>query len=75
LSITKLTAGFGVTRQAITKHLFTMADAGLLRARREGRQSVWELEPERLLEARRYFELISRQWDESLGRLKKLVER
>jgi DNA-binding transcriptional ArsR family regulator len=74
LSITKLSGGFDVTRQAITKHLYTMADAGLLRSRREGRESLWEVRPERLEDARRSLELISKQWDHSLARLKKLVE-
>ncbi|HWW94618.1 MAG TPA: metalloregulator ArsR/SmtB family transcription factor [Vicinamibacteria bacterium] len=74
LSITKLSVGFDVTRQAITKHLYTMADAGLLRSRREGRESLWEVRPERLEDARHSLELISKQWDHSLARLKKLVE-
>jgi DNA-binding transcriptional ArsR family regulator len=73
-SITKLAVGFDVTRQAITKHLYTMAKAGLLHTRREGRESLWEILPERLEEARHYLELISKQWDHSLARLKKLVE-
>jgi DNA-binding transcriptional ArsR family regulator len=74
LSITRLSAGFDVTRQAITKHLYTMAEAGLLRSRREGRESLWEVRPERLEDARHSLELISKQWDHSLARLKKLVE-
>ena len=74
LSITKLTTGGAVTRQAITKHLRTMEDAGIVRAMRLGRESVWELEPERLGAARRYLDEISAQWDAALGRLKKFVE-
>jgi DNA-binding transcriptional ArsR family regulator len=75
LSITKLAAGSDVTRQAITKHLHVLADAGLVRGAREGRESVWELEPRRLDDARRWLDVISRQWDDALGRLKALVER
>ncbi len=74
-SIAKLTAGSVVTRQAITKHLVVLADAGLVRGTREGRESVWELEPRRLAEARRCLDLISKQWDDALGRLKAFVER
>lgn len=73
LSIAKLTAGTDVTRQAVTKHLRLMEEAGLLRAARRGRERVWELEPERLAEARRYLEIISRQWDDALGRLGRFV--
>jgi DNA-binding transcriptional ArsR family regulator len=74
LSIVKLTAGSDVTRQAITKHLRVLADAGLVRGTRDGRESVWELEPRRLEEARRHLDTISKQWDVALGRLKELVE-
>jgi DNA-binding transcriptional ArsR family regulator len=75
MSIAKLTAGSEVTRQAITKHLEVLADAGLVRGTRDGRERVWELAPRRLEEARRYLDLISKQWDEALGRLKVFVER
>jgi DNA-binding transcriptional ArsR family regulator len=75
LSIAKLSEGFGVSRQAITKHLNVLADAGLARGQREGRESVWELEPQRLEEARRCLHQISTQWDTALDRLKAFVER
>ena len=74
LSITRLTAGSKVTRQAITKHLRVMQAAGLVRSARHGRESVWQLDLRRLDDARRYLDLISKQWDEALGRLRELVE-
>jgi DNA-binding transcriptional ArsR family regulator len=75
MSIAKLTAGFDISRQAITKHLRVMEDAGLVRSRQHGRESIWQLEQKRLAEARRYLQLISAQWDDALGRLKTFVER
>jgi DNA-binding transcriptional ArsR family regulator len=74
MSITRLTEGSEVTRQAITKHLRVMEEAGLVRASKRGRESVWKLEPEGLDDARRYFDIISQQWDAALGRLKTFVE-
>jgi DNA-binding transcriptional ArsR family regulator len=74
LSITQLASGAGVTRQAITKHLHVLAGAGLIRGNRAGRERYWQLEPRQLLEARRCLDLISRQWDEALDRLKALLE-
>jgi DNA-binding transcriptional ArsR family regulator len=74
MSITRLTAGSRVTRQAITKHLRVMEEAGLVRGTRHGRESVWQLEQRRLDDARRYLALISKQWDDALGRLRKFVE-
>jgi DNA-binding transcriptional ArsR family regulator len=74
LSITKLTEGSRVTRQAVTKHLQVLEGAGLVKSVREGRESVWELEPGRLSEARRLLDVISRGWDDTLERLRAYVE-
>jgi len=73
-SITRLTAGSRVTRQAITKHLRVLEEAGLVRSKRRGREKIWQLEQRRLEEARRYLALISKQWDDALERLKNFVE-
>ena len=74
MSITRLTHGTNVTRQAITKHLEVMREAGLVRNTRRGRERIWQLQQRRLKEARHCLELISEQWAEALGRLKKFVE-
>jgi DNA-binding transcriptional ArsR family regulator len=74
VSISGLTAGSGITRQAVTKHLHVLARAGLVRSSRRGRESLWRLERNRLEDARRSLELISRQWDQSLAKLKVFVE-
>jgi DNA-binding transcriptional ArsR family regulator len=74
LSIRELTAGSQITRQAVTKHLRMMEQAGLLRHQRRGREQLWHLNRRRLKEARRYLRTISRQWDEALGRLREFVE-
>jgi DNA-binding transcriptional ArsR family regulator len=73
-SIAQLTAGTHVTRQAVTKHLHVLADAGLVQSARRGREHVWELNPAHLEEARRRLSEISGQWDKSLARLRSLVE-
>src|SRR5271154_3902335 len=59
-SITHLTEGSAITRQAITKHLQVLAGAGLVRDVRQGRERIWEFEGERLEEARRYLDEISK---------------
>jgi DNA-binding transcriptional ArsR family regulator len=74
LSITRLTAGSAVTRQAITKHLNVLATAGLVSDLRRGRERIWELEPEQMEAARTYLEHVSKRWDEALDRLKQFVE-
>jgi DNA-binding transcriptional ArsR family regulator len=74
MSITRLTADSDVTRQGITKHLRVLEQAGLVHSSRRGRESVWELDQRRLEDARHYLELISRQWDSALDRLRQFVE-
>ena len=74
LSIARLSEGTGVTRQAITKHLHTLEDAGVVHGSRSGREQIWELETARLEKARRCLDQISEQWDNALGRLRAFVE-
>jgi DNA-binding transcriptional ArsR family regulator len=74
LSIAQLTAGTAITRQAVTKHLEVLADAGLVHDTRQGRERLWELQPSRIDEARRSLDTIAAQWDQALRRLKAFVE-
>ncbi len=74
LSITQLTAGSDITRQAVTKHLQVLADAGLVRDVKVGRERRWEFEPTQLEAAQRALDAIAAQWDQALARLKTLVE-
>src|SRR3990172_5802745 len=73
-SITRLTAGSEVTRQAVTKHLQVLAEAGLVRGVRQGRESRWALESAQLEVARRYLERISEQWTHRLEALERHLE-
>jgi DNA-binding transcriptional ArsR family regulator len=76
LSIVTLSEDATVTRQAVTKHLRALAQAGIVRGARRGRQRqrIWQLAPRRLDEARLYLERVSQQWDAALARLKLFVE-
>lgn len=75
LSIVRLSDDAGVTRQAVSKHLRTLADAGVVHDYWQGRERIWELETKRLAEARRALDRISQQWDIALGNLRSFVER
>ena len=74
MSISRLTDGSGITRQGVAKHLRVLAGAGLVRSSRRGKESLWRLERRRLEYARRSLDSISRQWDNSLAKLKRFVE-
>ena len=74
-SIARLTRGARVTRQAITKHLRVLEDAGLVASVREGRETHFRFVPAPLEAARDYLTRASAEWDQALSRLKTFVER
>ncbi len=73
-SISQLTKGSKLTRQAITKHLRVLERAEIVHSVRTGRESLVELDPEPIEELKKYLDLVSAQWDEALARLKSFVE-
>ncbi|MBY5841128.1 helix-turn-helix transcriptional regulator [Rhizobium leguminosarum] len=74
LSITELTQDTGVTRQGISKHLKVLEDSGVVSRERVGRESRYVIRADSLVEAKRYLERASRQWDDAIVRLQKLVD-
>jgi len=73
-SISRLAAGSPLTRQAVTKHLGVLEQAGLVRRTRAGRESLYAMRPEPLRDAFSYLDDVSRAWDDALARLKSFVE-
>ena len=73
-SISRLTHGTRLTRQAVTKHLAVLRKAGLVRHTRRGREQLFELCPSPIESARETLDAISRSWDTALARLKSFVE-
>jgi len=73
-SISQLSHGSRLTRQAITKHLRVLEGAGLVASVRVGRESRFQLRPQPLQDVRSYLERVSGQWEEALGRLRSLLE-
>jgi DNA-binding transcriptional ArsR family regulator len=74
-SITQLTQGSRLTRQAITKHLRVLEKAGIVQSVRSGRELLFEFEPGPMAGLRDYLAQVSEQWDQALSRLKAFVER
>jgi hypothetical protein len=58
----------------VTKHLRVLESVQIVHASREGRESLFTFDPRPVVEMQQYLALVSRQWDEALGRLKSLVE-
>jgi DNA-binding transcriptional ArsR family regulator len=73
-SISELTRGTGLTRQGVSKHLAILEQARVIEGQRVGRESRFAVRATALTEARRYLDRASRQWDDALERLKRLVE-
>lgn len=73
-SISQLTEGSKLTRQAITKHLRVLEGAGIVRGIRAGRESLFEFNPAPIESLSDYLEAVSAQWDQALNRLKSFVE-
>lgn len=73
-SIAQLTANTEITRQAVTKHLQVLAEAGVVHDLKLGRERLWELEPAKIDAARQALDAIGQQWEAALGRLKSYLE-
>jgi DNA-binding transcriptional ArsR family regulator len=69
-----LTQGSRLTRQAITKHLRVLEDAGIVHGVRAGRESLFEFDPKPIEAMKEYLDLVSEQWDQALASLKSFVE-
>jgi DNA-binding transcriptional ArsR family regulator len=73
-SIAQLTQGSDLTRQAITKHLRVLENAGVVGSAKTGRESHYELNPKPLDGLKIYLDDVSAKWDDALNRLKNFVE-
>ena len=73
-SISQLTKGSKLTRQAITKHLRVLESVGLVHSTPSGRESIFELDTRPFKDIGEYLEFVSKQWDHALGRLKSFIE-
>src|SRR6516225_6936565 len=69
-SISQLTKGSKLTRQAITKHLRVLESAGIVHSVHAGRESLFNFDLEPIAEVREYLGFVSAQWDQALSRLK-----
>ncbi len=74
-SITELTDGLDLTRQAITKHLQVLQHAGIVNSRSAGRESRFTIRPGPIVQAKDYLIRVSDEWNGSIARLQAKVER
>lgn len=73
-SISQLTEGSKLTRQAVTKHLRILENVGLVHKAQSGRESLYELDIRPFEDMTDYLDFVSSKWNQALGRLKSFVE-
>ena len=73
-SISALADGLKLTRQATTKHLQVLQQAGVVDCRRVGRENRFTIRPGSINHAKAYLMRVSDQWDSAIARLRANVE-
>ena len=73
-SLSEITGHFGISRQAVTKHLSVLNEAGIVASVRRGRDRDNRLQPRGLDPLRDWFNHYSTFWDDRLDALKHQVE-
>ncbi|WP_282123140.1 ArsR/SmtB family transcription factor [Algibacter mikhailovii] len=66
LSITQISNQFEMTRQGVTKHIKTLADAGLVSINTQGRERFCNAEPKELQEVNKWLKFYEQFWDDKL---------
>jgi DNA-binding transcriptional ArsR family regulator len=74
LPVTVISGHFPMTRTAVSKHLRILSDAGLVKGRTVGRETRYRLEPEPLLELKKWLAYYERFWENKLAALQRYVE-
>jgi DNA-binding transcriptional ArsR family regulator len=74
LSVTDLAGGLPITRQAVTKHLDALAESGLVRVTRSGRERLHELDAGPLKAVHKWLAPYEAEWERRLDRLRKHLE-
>ena len=70
LTASSLAGELPMSRQAVSKHLNALSGAGLVTARREGRETRYTLTPSPLAGAMEWMVEVGAQWDARLERLR-----
>ncbi|MFF2449246.1 ArsR/SmtB family transcription factor [Neobacillus sp. NPDC058068] len=74
MPVTAISGHFSMSRTAVSKHLGVLADAGLVKKQKVGRETRYKLAPEPLHELKDWLQFFELYWENKLGALKRLVE-
>jgi DNA-binding transcriptional ArsR family regulator len=70
---TELASALPISRQAVSKHLNSLSEAGLLERERSGRDIRYRVTPAPLSQAMSWMAAVGGQWDERLARLQQTL--
>lgn len=74
LALSALASTMPMTRQAVTKHLAVLVDAGLVGVDRRGRERIHRLQPAPLRVVDAWLAPYAAEWDERLAALRQHIE-
>lgn len=74
LSIKEISESFSVSRTAVVKHLNVLAEANLINGRKAGREKLYTLHSEQLIELKQWLSFFEQYWDNKILLLKNHLE-
>lgn len=74
MHVNSIASNFKFSRPAVSKHLRILEDSKLVKARKDGRERFYRLNPEPLNEIYKWLEYYNKFWDDKLNSLKNFVE-
>ncbi len=75
LAVKQLTARFDISQPAVSQHLATLREAGLVRGRREGRSAYYSVEPRGMKPLVNWMAHYRAFWIEHVDRLERVLEK
>jgi len=74
MPVTVISGHFPISRTAVSKHLRILSEAGLVTERKVGRETRYRLQPDPLLELKKWLSYYERFWENKMAVLKHYVE-
>jgi DNA-binding transcriptional ArsR family regulator len=74
LPVTAISRHFPMSRTAVSKHLRILSESKLVSVEKTGREKLYKLQPEALLELKEWLSFFERFWDNKISMLKYFVE-
>lgn len=74
LALKDISSNFPITRTAVSKHLRILEQAALVKSKKTGRETIYQISPKPLIDVQEWLKTYSEFWDRKLNDLKNFVE-